>query len=100
MVAIQIDLIDTDDADHSLGASGVRVPNSRTEEHVTRGAPSARDCWIHHFRRVDAFREKPNASIDLTQSPFVVLVIGVLTAITVARRPGHYLRHRWPFCGE
>jgi hypothetical protein len=31
MVAIQIDLIDADEADYSLGAGGVRVPISRTE---------------------------------------------------------------------
>jgi hypothetical protein len=100
MVAIQIDLVGADDAHHPLGAGGVRVPNSRTEEHVARGAPISRGLWIDHLRRVDTFREKANASIDLTQPPFVVLVVGVLTAITVARCPSNHLRHSWPFFGE
>src|SRR4029077_6612480 len=55
MVAIQIDLIDADDAHHPLGAGGVRVPDSRTEEHAARGAPMSRGFWIPHLRRVERF---------------------------------------------
>jgi len=44
-------------------AGGVRVPNSRTEEHVARGAAISRGFWIHHFRRIDGFHEK---AIDLS----------------------------------
>src|SRR4029453_4374573 len=99
MVAIQIDLIEADDAYHTLSTARVGVPNRRPEEDLPCGAATSRGFWIHHFRRIDSLGEKADAPINLTQSPFVVLIVGVLAAITVARRPGHHLRHRRPFPG-
>src|SRR5438552_692600 len=49
---------------------------------------------------IDPFREKSDPPVDLAQPPFAVLIVGIFTAVAVARRPGHHLRHRPPFPGE
>src|SRR4051795_10859492 len=100
MVAIEIDFVEADDAHLPLNAGGVGVPNSRTEENLSRGAANSRLLWIDYFGGIDLFGQEPDAPIDLTQPPLVVLIVGVLAPITVARRPGHDLRHRRPFPGE
>ena len=100
VVAIQIDLVEADDAHHPLGSGGVGVAHGRSEEDVRRRAPASRGFRVHDFRGIDSFREKANPPIDLAQPPFAVLVVGVLAAIAVARRPGHDLCHRRPFPGE
>jgi hypothetical protein len=41
---------------------------------------------IHDLRRIDPFRQKANAPINLAKTPFAVLVVGVFATIAVARR--------------
>src|SRR5246127_2423557 len=53
----------------------------------------------HHFRSFDSLPEKANPSIDLAQPPLAVLIVGVFTAIAVARSPRHHLRHGRAFPG-
>src|SRR6185312_3417752 len=60
----------------------------------------SRSFWVHHFRGIDSLRKKANPPIDLAQPPLTVLIVGVFTAITVARSPRHHLRHRGVFPGE
>ena len=55
---------------------------------------------VHHLGGVDSLRQKADPPIDLAQSSFAVLVVGVFAAIAVARRPGHHLCYRRPFSGE
>jgi hypothetical protein len=45
-------------------------------------------------------REKANPPINLAQPPLAVLIIGVFTAIAVARSPRHHLRHGRAFPGD
>src|SRR5471032_3446509 len=49
MVAVQIDLVDADDADDPLRSSGVGVPHGRPEEDLRRGPPTSRGFRVHHF---------------------------------------------------
>ena len=100
VVAIEIDLVETDDAHHPLGSGGVGVANGRSEEDVCRRAPDSRRFRVHYFRGIDSFRQKANAPIDLAQPPFAVLVVGVLAAIAVACRPRDDLCHRRPLPSE
>ena len=100
VVAIQIDLVDADDAHHPLRSRGVGVAHGRSEEDLRRRPPASRGFRVHDFRGIDPFREKANPPIDLAQPPFAVLIVGVFAAIAVARRPGHDLCHRRPFPGE
>jgi hypothetical protein len=54
---------------------------------------------VNHFRGFDSLYEKANPAVDLAQTSLGVLIIGVFTAIAVARS----LRHHpsWPaFPGE
>src|SRR5262249_28194854 len=55
---------------------------------------------VHHFRGIDSLREKANPPIDLAQPPLAVLIVGVFTAIAVARSPRHHLGYRRSFPGE
>src|SRR5205814_3448530 len=55
---------------------------------------------VNHFRGFDLLREKANPPIDLAQPPLAVLIVGVFTAIAVARSPRHHLRHGRAFPGE
>ena len=100
VVAIQIDLVEADDAHHPLRSSGVGVAHGRPEEDLRRRPPASRGFRVHHFRGIDSLGEKANPPIDLAQPPFAVLIVGVFAAIAVARRPGHHLGHRRPFPGE
>src|SRR5262249_37479505 len=87
---------EADDAHLALGAGGVGEAHGRAEENVRRGAARARRLGIDDLRGADLALEKPDAPIDLAQPPLVVLIVRVLAAIAVARRPGHHLRHRRP----
>src|SRR5690348_1521106 len=100
MVAIEINLVEPDDAHRALCAGSRRVPDSRSEEDLPRSAPGPRRFWIHDLRSVDSFGEKADAPIDLTQPTLVVLVVGVLAAIAVARGPRDDLCHGGAFPGE
>ena len=96
-VAIEIDLIDAYDVHHPFGPDSIGIPNGGSEVDLPHGAARARGFWIDDFRRIDMFRKKANAAVDLPQSLFVVLVVGIFAAITVASRPGHQLCHHRPF---
>jgi hypothetical protein len=63
-------------------------------------APASRRFRVHHFSGVDPFREEANPPIDLAQPPFAVLIVGVFTAVAVARGPRDHLSHRRPFLTE
>jgi hypothetical protein len=100
MTAIQIDLIDANDAYFAFGAGAVSVAHRRSEEDLTGGAARSRNFRIHDFRGIDSFRKKADAPINLTQPPFVELIVGVLAAIAIASGPGHHLCDRRPFSGK
>src|SRR5690349_22839789 len=100
MVAIQIDLVDADDPHLPLSAGGVGVANRGPEEDVRFGAPASRRFRVDDFRGIDSLRQEANPSIDLAQPPLSVLVVRVLTAIAIARRPRYHLRDRRPFPAE
>ena len=100
VMAIQIDLVAADDTHRSLGSSGRGVAHCGSEEDLGRGAPGSGRCRVDHERRVDAFREKANATIDLSQAPFVVLVVGVFAAVAVAGGPGDDLCDGRTLSGE
>src|SRR4030095_1805029 len=83
-----------------LRCGGIDIAHSRSEECHRRCLPRSRSFRVHHFRGLDSLREKANPSIDLAQPPLAVLIIGVFTAIAVARSPRHHLRHGRAFPGE
>src|SRR5947209_3394399 len=100
MVAVEIDLVGTHDAHHSLDSRGIGEAYGRSEEcpgGCQRGSWSFR---IHHFRGFDALGEKANAPVDLPQAPLAVLIVGVFTAIAVTGSPRHHLRDGGAFPGE
>src|SRR5580658_807073 len=100
VVAVEIDLVGAHDAHRSLRSRGIGIADRRSEECPRRRLPRSRTFRVHHFRGIDSLPKKANPPIDLAQPPLAVLIVGVFTAITVARGPGHHLRHRWAFPGE
>src|SRR5580698_11269681 len=100
MVAVEIYLIGAHDAHYSLQSLGIGIAHGRSEECPRRRLPRSRGFRVNHFRGLDSLREKANPSIDLAQPPLAVLIVGVFTAITVARSPRHHLRHGAAFPGE
>src|SRR5262249_21210278 len=79
---------------------GIGIAHGRSEECPRRRLPRSRTFRVHHFRGIDSLREKANPPIDLAQPPLAVLIVGVFTAIAVARSPRHHLRHGRAFPGE
>jgi hypothetical protein len=63
-------------------------------------SPRSRTFRVHHFRGIDSLREKANPPIDLAQPPLAILIVGVFTAVAVARSPRDHLRHGRAFPGE
>src|SRR5476649_1138758 len=100
VVAVEIDLVGAHDAHHSLRSCGIGIAHGRSEKCPRRRLPRSRTFRVHHFRGIDSLREKANPSIDLAQPPLAVLIVGVFTAIAVARSPRHHLRHGPAFPGE
>src|ERR1700731_3119619 len=100
VVAVEIDLVGAHDAHHSLRSRGIGIAHGRSEECPRRRLPRSRTFRVHHFRGIDSLREKANPPIDLAQPTLPVLIVGVFTAIAVARRPRHHLRHGRAFPGE
>src|SRR5580658_290281 len=100
MVAVEIHLIGAHDAHYSLQSLGIGIAHSRPEECPRRRLPRSRSFRVNHLRGLDALREKADPSIDLAQPPLAVLIVGVFTAIAVARGPRHHLRHGRAFPGE
>ena len=68
----------------------------------TLSAPLARSwrLWINDFRGFDSPRQKVNSPINLPQPSLAVLIIGVFTAIAIARSPRHHLHDRGTILGE
>src|ERR1700691_925082 len=100
VVAVEIDLVGAHDAHHSRYSRGIGIAHGRSEECPRRRLPRSRSFRVHHFGGVDSLREKANPPIDLPQPPLAVLIVGVFTAIAVARSPRHYFRHGRAFPGE
>jgi hypothetical protein len=100
VVAVEIDFVGADDAHHSLRSCGIGIAHGRSEECPRRRLPRSRTFRVHYFRGIDSHREKANPPIDLAQPPLAVLIVGVLTAIAVARGPCHHLGHCRSFPGE
>src|SRR5947209_358987 len=100
VVAVEIDLVGAHDAHHSLRSRGIGIAHGRSEECPRRRLPRSRSFRVHHFRGFDSLCEKANPPIDLPQPPLAVLIVGVVTAIAVARSPLHHLRDGWAFPGE
>src|SRR5947209_9644289 len=100
VVAVEIDLVGAYDAHHSLRSRGIRIAHGRSEECHGRRLPRSRSFRVNYFRRFDLLRKKANPPIDLAQAPLAVLIVGVFTAIAVARSPRHHLRHGRAFPGD
>src|SRR5215831_6242670 len=100
VVALEIDLVSSHDAHHSLRSCGIGIAHGRTEECPRRSLPRSRTFRVHHFRGIDSLRKKANPLIDLAQPPLAVLIVCVLTAIAIARGPRHHLGHCRSFPGE
>src|SRR5262245_62755231 len=100
MTAIQIDFVDADDAHDVFFPSAVDVPHGGSEKDLCRSPPASWRFRVHDMSGIDPFREKTDPPIDLAQPPFAVLIVGIFTAVAVARRPGHHRGHRRPFPGE
>src|SRR5262249_16066840 len=99
-VAVEIDLVGAHDAHHSLRSRGIGIAHGRSEKCPRRGLPRSRSFRVNHFRGFDSLREKANPPIDLAQPPLAVLIVGIFTAIAVARSPCHHLRHGRAFPSE
>ena len=97
VAAVQIDFVEADDAHHPHCSGGVGVAHGRTEEHLLRGPSGPRGFRVHHFLGTDAPAEKAEPPVDLAQPLLAVLIVRVLAAVPVARRPGHHRCHRRPF---
>src|SRR5207302_6322018 len=92
--------VGADDAHHSLRSCGIGIAHGRSEECPRRRLPRSRTFRVYHFCGIDSLRQKANAPVDLAQPPLAVLIVGVLTAIAVARGPRHDLGHCRSFPGE
>ena len=93
VVAVEIHLVGAHDAHHSLRSRGIGIAHSGSDECLRRRLYRSRSFRVNHFRGLDSLREKANPPIDLAQPPLAVLIVGVFTAITVARSPRHHPRH-------
>src|SRR4051812_48442639 len=100
MVAVEIDLVSSYDAHRSFRSRGIGIAHRGPEECCCFPLPRSRSFRVHHFRRFDSLGEKSNPSVDLSQSPLAVTIIGVFTAISIAGSPRHHLRHRRALPGE
>src|SRR5580658_1826976 len=100
VVAVEIDLVGAHDAHRSLRSCSIGIADGRSEECPRRRLPRSRTFRVHHFSGINSLRKKANPPIDLAQPPLAVLIVGVFTAIAVARSPCHHLRHRRAFPGK
>src|SRR5690349_4132155 len=100
MASIQIDFVGADDAHLQFGAGAVDVAHRGSEEHLRRRPPAPWRFRVDDMSGIDPFPQKTDPPIDLAQPTFAVLIVGILTAVAVPRRPGHHLRYRRPFSGE
>src|SRR4051794_38769593 len=74
VAAVQVDLVDADDADDVVLAGGVAIRHGRAEEHP-RGRRAGPSCGgIDDFGRVDALPEEADPRIDLAQPPLAIEV--------------------------
>ena len=100
MVAVQIDLVGSNDAYLSFVSSFIGKANGSAKENSRGLLARPGSFWIYHFRGFDSLGEKANARIDLPQTPFAVLIVGVFAAIAIAGSPCNDLRHGRAFPGE
>src|SRR5581483_4952804 len=100
MVAGEIDLVSTHDADHALRPAGTRIAHGRPEECPSLGLPRSRRFRVHHLRSFDSLCKKANPPIDLPQAALAVPVVGIIAAIAIAGGPSHDLRHSRAFPRE
>ncbi len=87
VVAVEIDLVGAHDAHHSRYSRGIGMVHGRSEECSRRRLPRSRTFRVYHFRGFDSLGEKANPPIDLPQPPLAVPMVGVFTAIAIARQP-------------
>src|ERR1041385_5113710 len=99
-MAVDIDLVEADDAYDPLGVVGDLVTNCRSEEHVRGRSPFPRGFRVHDLRGVDPLPQEVNPAIDFAEPLLVVLVVGVLAAVAVAGCPRDDAGHGWPLPGE
>jgi hypothetical protein len=100
VVAVDIDFICADDIHHSLCPRGIRIAHGSSKERPCRLLPRSRSFRIYHLRGFDSLCQEANPSIDLPQSSLAVLIVGVFTAIAIARSPRHHLHHGRAILGE
>jgi len=100
VVAIEIDLVEADDAHDALGSRGIGVAHGCPEEDPRRRPSASGRFRVDHLGGIDPLREKPDATIDFTKPPFAVLIVRVFAAIAVAGCPRDHLRHRRAFPRE
>src|SRR6185369_9562587 len=78
------------------GSRGIGIAHGRSKECTHCGLSGPRAFRVDYYRSIDSFREKADPPIDLAQPPLAILIVGVLTAIAVARSPCHHFGH----CGS
>jgi len=93
VVAVEIDLVGAHNAHHPFRSFVRCVAHRRSKERPLGRLPRSRSFRVNHLRGFDSLREKTNPSIDLAESSFAILVVGVFTPIAIAGRPRYYLGH-------
>ena len=100
MVAVEIDFICADDAHYSLAPRGIRIAHGGSKERPCRPLPRSRSFRIYHLCGFDSLRQKAYPPVDLAQSSLAVLIVGIFTAIAIARSSHHHLHHGRSILGE
>jgi len=91
VIVVEVDFICADDALHSLDPRGIRIAHGGSEERPCRPQSSSRSFRIYDLRGFNSLCKEANPSIDLPQSSFAVLIVGVFTAIAIASSPRQHL---------
>ena len=95
MVAVEIDFVCADDADHSFRSWRIGIAHGGSKEHPRRPQPRSRSFWIYYFRSFDSLRQEPNSPINLSQSSLAILIVSIFITIAIACGPPHYFHHSW-----
>jgi hypothetical protein len=99
-MSIEIDLVEANDADHAFGTGRVRIANGCAEVDMRGCAANSRRFRINDLCGVNPLPEEMDPAINLSQPPFAVLIVSVLTAVAIAGRPGHDLGDCRPLARE